>query len=227
MVDGGVNLEEVVERTGFDVAPPRRDDPVVAVPPSPNGLPMAITQSPARVSSESPKAANGSASSDRTSSTARSVFGSRPTSAAGNRVPSFRVTIISSAPSMTWLFVTIRPAASTMNPEPIARARGMPVWAGENDCRRKNRRKNSSNEGSPRGRSVGARTGDATSSHRRGDVDHRRLHRLDDIGEARRNGRRDHCVIDRRRSRGARRREKLPLTERRDHDQGNRDDARA
>jgi len=47
-VDRRVDLDEVVIGAGADVAAARRTMPAVTVPPSPNGLPTAITQSPIR-----------------------------------------------------------------------------------------------------------------------------------------------------------------------------------
>ncbi len=94
--------------------------PADTEPPSPNGLPMAMTQSPGRILSESP---NGTAFSVRsaggfTRRTARSIFESLPTISAFSLVPSCRMTWMSLASPMTWLFVTTRPAESMMKPEP-------------------------------------------------------------------------------------------------------------
>ena len=75
--------------------------PAVTVPPSPNGLPIAITQSPTRTASESPNETAGSGASAFTRNTARSVFSSLPTSSAVKLRPSGKLTVISSAPSMT------------------------------------------------------------------------------------------------------------------------------
>ena len=99
--------------------------PTVTVPPSPNGLPIAITQSPIRMRSESPNSTSVSfflAGSTR--STARSVLVSRPTSSAFSFEPSEKFTSISSASAITWLLVTMMPSsASMMKPEPSAVAR--------------------------------------------------------------------------------------------------------
>ncbi|MNC90218.1 hypothetical protein D3C83_62910 [compost metagenome] len=75
--------------------------PVVTVPPRPNGLPTAMTQSPTFALSESPNATAGSGLSLSTLSRARSVFSSVPTSVATSLVPSLKLAVISSAPSMT------------------------------------------------------------------------------------------------------------------------------
>ena len=53
--------------------------PAVTEPPSPNGLPIAMTQSPGRIDSESPKGTAFSGLSVFTLSTARSIFESLPT----------------------------------------------------------------------------------------------------------------------------------------------------
>ena len=124
--------------------------PAVTVLAKPNGLPMAMTQSPTRVSSESPNSRKGSGSSDSTRSTARSVFGSRPTTSAFSSLSSWRRTRISSALSITWWLVTMMPEGSTMKPEPsdVAR-RGGASWRSPGSLS-KNFRKNSSN-GEPGG----------------------------------------------------------------------------
>src|SRR3989442_82527 len=56
--------------------------PTVTVRSRPNGLPMAMTHCPTRKRSESPSSAVGSGPDASTFRTARSVFGSRPTSVA-------------------------------------------------------------------------------------------------------------------------------------------------
>ena len=81
--------------------------PAVTEPPSPNGLPIASTQSPTRSASLSPNGTNLSGLSLSTLSSARSTRSSLPTSTALSVVLSCSVTLISSAPSMTWLLVTI------------------------------------------------------------------------------------------------------------------------
>ena len=101
------------------ISRPRADTmPAVTVPPSPKGLPTAITQSPTLTASESPNSAKGSASSTGMESRARSVFSSVPRSSASNWRPSCRVTVISSASRTTWWLVTMSPLASTTKPEP-------------------------------------------------------------------------------------------------------------
>ena len=92
--------------------------PAVTEPPRPNGLPMASTQSPTRILSESAHFAAGSGCLASTFSTATSVFGSRPIIFAGSSVSSCRMTVTSSASAMTWLLVTTRPLESMMKPEP-------------------------------------------------------------------------------------------------------------
>ena len=92
--------------------------PAVTVPPRPNGLPIATTQSPTRAVSESPNCTAGSGLSDLTCNRATSPVSSRPSTLAFSEVLSCRVTVISSAPSITWLLVTTRPDASMMKPDP-------------------------------------------------------------------------------------------------------------
>ena len=75
--------------------------------PCPSGLPIATTQSPTRIRSELPNWTKGSAASDFTLSSAISVLGSVPTSSAFSFSPEKNSTWISSAPSITWLFVTM------------------------------------------------------------------------------------------------------------------------
>ena len=81
--------------------------PAVTVPPRPNGLPIASTQSPTRdcvgIAEIAPSAA---ACPDFTFSSAMSPLSSRPTISAFSVVLSCSVTVTSSAPSMTWLLVT-------------------------------------------------------------------------------------------------------------------------
>ncbi len=83
--------------------------PTLTLPPSPNGLPIAITQSPTRLLSESPNFTVGSGAlrpARSSLSSARSVLGSVPTSSALKVESSLSVTVISSASAMTWLLVT-------------------------------------------------------------------------------------------------------------------------
>src|SRR5580765_2422947 len=98
--------------------------PAVTVPPSPNGLPIASTQSPTRALLESPQLAAGSGDFGSTLSSARSVTESRPMTCACNAVSSDRVTVICSALAITWLLVTINPDGSMTNPEPSEAIRG-------------------------------------------------------------------------------------------------------
>ena len=97
--------------------------PLVTVPPRPKGLPIATTQSPGRASLESPNATKGNGSRRLILSTARSDAASAPTSSASYSVPSGMVTVISSRVARlfgltTWLFVTTKPSAEMMKPEP-------------------------------------------------------------------------------------------------------------
>ncbi len=88
---------------------------------SPTGLPIASTTSPMRSWSERPKIATGSGARS-IFSTAKSVSGSRPTILASATRPSASCTRIESALAMTWLFVTMWPASSTITPEPRLRS---------------------------------------------------------------------------------------------------------
>ena len=78
--------------------------PLVTVWPTPKGLPIASTWSPTCKASEFPMTITGSLSRP-IFSTARSVSGSVPITLATVRRLSLRMTSISSAPSITWLFV--------------------------------------------------------------------------------------------------------------------------
>ena len=75
--------------------------PAVTEPPRLNGLPIAITHSPSRSLSESPNFTAFSGLLGFTRSSARSVFWSRPITSAFNRVPSLKMTLISSASAIT------------------------------------------------------------------------------------------------------------------------------
>ena len=98
---------------------PRADRiPAVTVPPKPNGLPTATTQSPTRASPSPPKESQGDGAPPPILSTARSVRASRPTTRASCRVPSCRVTVTSAASATTWSLVTMWPSPSTKKPEP-------------------------------------------------------------------------------------------------------------
>ncbi len=81
--------------------------PAVTLPPSPNGLPIASTQSPTRALSLSPQRVAMSGFAVLTFRTATSVLVSRPTSSALISVSSCSLTVISSASAMTWLLVTM------------------------------------------------------------------------------------------------------------------------
>src|SRR6185437_5688886 len=98
--------------------------PAVTEPPSPNGLPIASTQSPTRAFDESPQLAAGSGAFGSTLRSARSVIESRPITWACSEVSSDRVTVMPSALAITWLLVTISPDGSTIKPEPSEAARG-------------------------------------------------------------------------------------------------------
>ena len=92
--------------------------PEVTVDDRPKGLPTAMTKSPTFAS---PARANCNSRKlvASTFKSAISVSGSVPTSSASTLRRSSKVTVISSAPSITWLFVMINPAlASIMTPEP-------------------------------------------------------------------------------------------------------------
>ncbi len=94
--------------------------PAVTVPPSPNGLPTAITHWPGSTSSESPSWMKANLPGRTIRSRARSVRGSRPTIFAGRVLPSSRVTVTEVAPLTTWLLVTTKPSGEMMKPEPRA-----------------------------------------------------------------------------------------------------------
>ena len=94
--------------------------PTVTEPPKPNGLPIAITQSPTLMASELPNFTAGNGFFGITFNSAMSVLGSRPTTfSTFSLLPSAKLAAISSAPSMTCTFVTIRPSLPSMTkPEP-------------------------------------------------------------------------------------------------------------
>src|SRR5205085_3248487 len=118
--------------------------PAVTEPPSPNGLPIASTQSPTRACAESPQFAAGSGPFALTFGKARSVPASRPMICACNVVSSENVTVTCSALAITWLFVTMRPAGSIIKPEPSEAARGDPELPGAPFSPKKSRKKSSS-----------------------------------------------------------------------------------
>ena len=123
--------------------------PTLTVCDSPNGLPIAITQSPGCICAESPNLASGSAWSgfSVSSISALSVSGSRPTTRARYRMSSsspYNETSTLSAPSTTWLFVRMRPSFAMMKPVPAATVvGGAPPRLGWRGCPKK-RRNNSS-----------------------------------------------------------------------------------
>ena len=76
--------------------------PTVTLPPRPKGLPMAMTQSPTRMAEELPKDTALRGSLGSTFRSARSVLGSWPRILVTFSLePSTKLTMISSAPSMT------------------------------------------------------------------------------------------------------------------------------
>ena len=92
--------------------------PRVTVKRKPNGLPNASTVCPGRKEVEFPQGALGRLV-PSTLITARSVSGSAPISLACMILRSFRVTLMSTAPSMTWLLVTIYPSGEISTPLPM------------------------------------------------------------------------------------------------------------
>ena len=118
--------------------------PADTEPPRPNGLPIAITQSPMRAFSLSPNFTAFSGLSDFTRSTARSILGSLPTTSAFSLRPSVKMTVISLASPMTWLLVMTMPDASMTKPEPSELDRrcwrGLPLVP---PCCRSHRRRHS------------------------------------------------------------------------------------
>ncbi len=91
--------------------------PALTVCDSPKGLPIATTQSPTSIASESPKGSAGTFFvSIRT--TAMSVAGSVPTTLPGNSRSSESLTAMVWAPSTTWLFVRTIPLLSMTKPLP-------------------------------------------------------------------------------------------------------------
>src|SRR5262245_576263 len=122
--------------------------PAVTVCCRPNGEPIASTQSPTLILSESPRVADGKLLPPCSRSTARSVRLSTPASLALNFFPSAVTASISVARSTTWALVSTVPDGSTMTPEPRLRA-----GSGRSGVSPKNRRKNSS----PKNSSIGVR----------------------------------------------------------------------
>ena len=101
--------------------------PAVTVDVRLNGFPMASTHSPTFSASESPMMIAGRSVASILIS-ARSVVASSPMTLALYSRLSLRVTIISSAPSTTWLFVTIYPSSEIMTPEPAPCLLGVWIW---------------------------------------------------------------------------------------------------
>ncbi|CAM5355100.1 hypothetical protein SBADM41S_10432 [Streptomyces badius] len=93
--------------------------PLVTVPVSPSGEPIATTCSPTLTLEESPSAAVFSPLAFRSLMSARSLSGSVPTTSAVYVLPVERVTWICCAPEMTWLLVTISPSSVITTPEPV------------------------------------------------------------------------------------------------------------
>jgi hypothetical protein len=96
--------------------------PVVTVPCSPPGEPIAMTSSPTCTESESPNFAGVSPETPSAWITARSLDGSVPTTDAFTVLPSAKVTVSFSAPETTWLLVRMRPSAPMITPEPTPSA---------------------------------------------------------------------------------------------------------
>ncbi len=95
--------------------------PEVTVRSSPNGFPIATTESPTCTTSELPRVRGVSALAEAsTRRTARSVEGSVPTTSARTVSRLEKLTVTSLAPSTTWKFVTIWPVLSMTKPEPRA-----------------------------------------------------------------------------------------------------------
>ena len=103
--------------------------PVVTVPERPNGLPIAIATSPGRSWAEEASSSgfvSAGTLSGSTSSTARSLDASLPTSFAGSASPpSPKRTVNWLPPSTTWSLVTTWPWASIRKPEPLPL---LPFW---------------------------------------------------------------------------------------------------
>ena len=100
----------------------------MTVPPSPNGFPIATTQSPTLALSESPKFTGLKESLEDIFMTAISAYGSAPiTFALYSLSPT--LTIMSSALAITWLLVITVPFLSIINPEPKEDAlRSVGLW---------------------------------------------------------------------------------------------------
>ena len=94
--------------------------PEVTVPPKPNGLPIAITQSPILALSESPNWTGINFSFESIWRTAISDKGSAPIIVALYSLSPPTLTTISSESLITWLLVITIPFSSIINPEPNA-----------------------------------------------------------------------------------------------------------
>ena len=94
--------------------------PKVTVVANPNGLPIAKAQLPTLALSELPQFTGVNSKSVSTFKIAKSVFLSEPINLACRDVPSCNTTVIEVELATTWLFVTIYPALSIINPEPAA-----------------------------------------------------------------------------------------------------------
>src|SRR5664279_3620757 len=92
--------------------------PEVTVADRPSGEPTATTLCPIFRSAEVPRVAGVRPETPLALITARSSVESAPTTLASALVPSLNCTFRLVAPSMTWLFVRIRPSADRMIPEP-------------------------------------------------------------------------------------------------------------
>ena len=101
--------------------------PAVTVEVRLNGLPTASTHSPTFNASESPTGIVGK-SSPSILIKARSVTSSVPMMRPLSWRLSFNVTLISSAPAITWLFVTIYPSLEMITPEPKPVRSGVCTW---------------------------------------------------------------------------------------------------
>ena len=96
--------------------------PAVTVLDRPSGAPSATTGCPTRTSSELPRGIGVTWWSVSTSSTARSVSGSRPTIVAGTVTESSNWTSTSpsgAATEITWSFVMMWPSVRMIAPEPV------------------------------------------------------------------------------------------------------------
>ncbi len=89
----------------------------VGPPFKPSACPTAITSSPTCKSADLPNFAGVNLAADMLI-TAKSVMLSLPTKVAGYERPSFKVAVTRSAPSTTWLLVSILPKLSIIIPDP-------------------------------------------------------------------------------------------------------------